>query len=72
MLAVEQMQEHYSIPSDYVRCPACKKGRLCDKPLGEKVKVTPIKSDRMNWSGNRIILKCPKCAKKSAIYLMND
>lgn len=31
MLLIEQIFEQDSIQSSYVKCPACKRGRLCDK-----------------------------------------
>ncbi|MCH5273425.1 MAG: hypothetical protein J1E35_07105 [Lachnospiraceae bacterium] len=71
MLVIEQFHENPDTQSDYVRCPACKKGRLCDKPAGDKaavaIKVTvPVKKN------SRIILKCPKCSQKFLIYLSKD
>lgn len=69
MLAVEQVHEYRETRSDSVICPACNKGRLCDKPVGEKVKVVVIKADSAIISSNQIILKCPKCGKKSAVYI---
>ena len=39
MLAVKQINEQRSIERNAVLCPACCKGRLCDKPKKEKVKV---------------------------------
>ena len=44
MLFIEQVYEKSNIKSDYVRCPSCKRGRLCDKPIGEKATVIALKS----------------------------
>ena len=45
MLLIEQIYEHNDIASDYVKCLACKRGRLCDKPAGEKVIAIAIRGD---------------------------
>ena len=39
MLLIEQIYETNDLKSDYVKCPVCKQGRLCDKPMGDKVMV---------------------------------
>ena len=44
----------------YVKCPACGRGRLCDRPESEQVKVLEILDDVAPTSG--VILKCPKCS----------
>lgn len=66
--------EHFIAEStkfDHVRCPLCKSGRLCDKPVEEKV-VVPLKSNvTSNQSNNKIILKCPKCNQQIIICFQN-
>lgn len=37
MLLIQQLYKPQRLKSDYVLCPACKRGRLCDKPQGEKI-----------------------------------
>ena len=44
---------------NYVRCPICKRGRLCDCPAGEQVKVQEFHD---NAPRTGVILKCPKCS----------
>ena len=47
MLIIEQIYESSDIKSDFVRCPSCKKGRLCDKPAGERATVIALKPDHV-------------------------
>ena len=42
LLVITQIHEDADIDSDNVRCPACGKGRLCDKTVGDKVTVIAI------------------------------
>lgn len=72
MLLIEQVFEKNNIKSDYVKCPSCKRGRLCDKPVGEKATAIAIKSDHASRTSSRIILKCPKCSQKFIIYLSKE
>lgn len=56
---------------DRVKCPLCKTGRLCDKPVEEKV-IVLIESDELsNKNNNKIILKCPKCNQRIVICFKN-
>ncbi len=47
---------------NYLICPKCKKGRLCDKPKNEKVSAIITKP-----LTNHIIIKCPKCSETFVI-----
>lgn len=71
MLVIEQLPENSDFESNYVRCPVCKKGRLCDKPAGDKIAVA-IKVTVPVKKHSRIILKCPKCSQKFLVYLLKD
>ena len=42
MIRICKLEEGADITYDYVRCPSCGKGRLCDKPRGTKVAVLRI------------------------------
>ena len=64
MLLIEQIYETNDLKSDYVRCPVCKQGRLCDKPVGDKVMVIAVSEEHGHQAGSRIILKCPKCGQR--------
>lgn len=72
MLLIEQVCENSEIKSDYVKCPSCKRGRLCDKPIGVKVSATAVKFDYNNRTGTQIILKCPKCGQKFIVHLSKE
>lgn len=72
MLLIEQIYEPNNIRSDYVRCPACKRGRLCDKPVGEKAMAIAIQGDSPRKRSNGVILKCPKCSKQFLISLTKE
>ena len=63
MLLIEQIYEPSDVASDYVKCLACKHGRLCDKPVGEKVMAIAIRGDIPKSTAHRIILECPKCGQ---------
>ncbi len=45
MLLIEQVYGQGNIKCDYVKCPACKQGRLCDKPVGEKAMAIAVQGD---------------------------
>lgn len=72
MLIIEQIYESSDIKSDFVRCPSCKKGRLCDKPAGERATVIALKPDHIGRTSSKIILKCPKCGQKFMIHLPKE
>ena len=68
MLLIQQVSENVAA-IDYVRCPSCKSGRLCDKTLGVQIRAVPVTDASLNRSVPRLILKCPKCGKKFSIQL---
>lgn len=72
MLLIERIYEPDNFRCDYVKCPACNRGRLCDKPVGEKVMAIAIQSDATHERSNRIILKCPKCSQKFLISFTKE
>ncbi len=72
MLLIEQVSEKNEIKSDYVKCPTCKRGRLCDKAIGDKVSVTAIDTDHSNWTSTKIILKCPKCSNRFYLHITKE
>jgi len=69
MLLVKQLKNEEVITSDYVRCPCCTKGRLCDKPVGLKVSTEEMKP-RLDNTGVFVILKCHKCGRKSTVQFL--
>lgn len=72
MLLIEQIYEPENFKFDYVRCPVCKRGRLCDKPVGEKAMAIAIRGDSPQKRSSRIILKCPKCSRKFVISFTKE
>lgn len=69
MLLIQQLYTQTEMKSDYVKCPACKKGRLCDKPANEKVQALAITGNTERSSFHKLILKCPRCAQKFLISI---
>lgn len=72
MILIEKVYEDVDIRSEYVRCPSCKRGRLCDKPKGDVATVIALKTDHQGGTGSKIILKCPKCSQKFLIHLSKE
>lgn len=72
MLLIEQIYEPDNLKCDYVKCPVCKRGRLCDKPVGEKVMAIAVSGETRQRTGTRIILKCPKCAQKFIVTVPTE
>jgi hypothetical protein len=66
MIWIKQLYVDDDIQSDYVKCPSCKKGRLCDKAVGEKATTICVDNPKNNAS---IILKCPKCGSKFLVSI---
>lgn len=58
MIRICKLEEGIDITYDYVRCPSCGKGRLCDKPRGTKVAVLRIEGTALD----HVVVKCPKCS----------
>ena len=57
MLIIEQIYESSDIKSDFVRCPSCKKGRLCDKPAGERATVIALKPDHIGRTNSSTLTR---------------
>ena len=72
MIFIQQVYEDVDIKSEYVRCPFCKRGRLCDKPKGDIATVIALKTDHQEKTGSKIILKCPKCSQKFLIHFSKE
>lgn len=69
MLIVEQINDKSAMLSNYVRCPLCKRGRLCDKPTHIKVKTIVGRFIRDCKESVSVIVKCPSCGQKFNIHL---
>ncbi len=68
MLVIECYKDNKK--TDYVKCPICNSGRLCDKPVAEK--VTVVAANDSVRDNNGIILKCPKCKQKVIINISKE
>lgn len=72
MLLLQQLYHPQRLKSDYVICPACKRGRLCDKPQDEKIAALSLSGNtEVLGSFRGLILKCPRCAQKFIISIDN-
>ena len=72
MLLIQQVHPPRRLKSDYVICPACKCGRLCDKTQGEKIAVLALNGNtEAPGRFHGLILKCPRCAQKFIISIEN-
>ena len=55
-----------------VRCPLCGKGRIFDIPYNEKSSAK-VKFSSSNASlANAVVLKCPKCRKKTIVAFSKE
>ena len=70
MLIVQQLHNEETVISDYIKCPCCTKGRLCDKPVGLKVSTKELQPSSNN-SDAFVILKCHKCGRKSTVQFIS-
>lgn len=70
MLLVNELYNEKTITSDYVRCPYCNKGRLCDKPVDLKVLSKKTEST-LDKTEVFVILKCHKCGRKSTVQFLS-
>lgn len=68
MIAVSKAKVEEGLPVKTIRCPACKKGRICDAITHKAaVKIVPF-SDPASDVG--VILKCPHCKKLIQVTLL--
>ena len=72
MLFIEQIYENANLKSDYIKCPSCKHGRLCDKPVGDRATMIALKTEGNIQTSGKIILKCPKCSQKFLIHFSKE
>ena len=70
MLLIEQFDDKTPTPGRFVKCPACRTGRLFDRPKSIPVKAMPANKAAVN-SGAKIYIKCPKCARLIGVSFTN-
>lgn len=72
MLLIQRIYYPQRLKIDYVICPACTRGRLCDKPQGEKIAVLALDGNtEVPGRFHGLILKCPQCAQIFIISIEN-
>ena len=70
MIWIKQLYIDEDLHCNFVRCPGCGKGRLCDKAANEKAITLSLQSDKhISKSKASIILKCPKCSARFLVSL---
>lgn len=68
MIQISKIEDDNSMKYDYVKCPQCGKGRLCDKPRNAKVSILQIHGSGLD----QVIVKCPKCSSRYLISVAED
>ena len=72
MLLIEQFDGSAFTQGSFVKCPACKTGRLFDRAEGVQVKTVPGNHiARGVASGVQMYIKCPKCARRIGVSFAN-
>lgn len=63
MIQISKIEDDDNTRYDFVKCPKCGKGRLCDKPKGAKVSILQIDGKGLD----HVIIKCPICGSRYLI-----
>ena len=69
MIMVSIITDEDNTKYDYVLCPKCGRGRLCDKPQGIKATILELHG---NNCLEHIVVKCPKCSVRYLISATED
>lgn len=67
MIHISKIEKEQYEEYDYIRCPKCGKGRLCDKPRGAKVSLLHIDGKGLD----HVVVKCPCCSSRYLITADN-
>ena len=70
MLLIEQFDNKTPTPGRFVKCPACRLGRLFDRPADIPVAAIPT-NPKSTSSSPRIYIKCPKCSRLIGVSFSN-
>lgn len=62
MIGIYPYIEQTAKPLDFVICPICGKGRLCDKSPNTQIQSIKNTIKIFQKANDCIVLKCPKCA----------
>jgi DNA-directed RNA polymerase subunit RPC12/RpoP len=63
MIKISKIEDDDNVKFDFVKCPSCGKGRLCDKSKGARVHIIQIHGNGLD----HVIIKCPKCGSRYLI-----
>lgn len=69
LLYITQVCENNATQYDFLKCPLCKRGRLCDIPHGGMVTVRSERDTGVDGIVACIVVKCPKCSSRFTIYI---
>lgn len=68
MIKISKIDDEDYIQYDFVICPCCGKGRLCDKPKGARVNILHIDKNGLD----HVVVKCPKCGSRYLISVQDN
>ena len=68
MIKISKIDDEGYIRYDFVICPSCGKGRLCDKPKGARVNILHIDKTGLD----HVVVKCPKCGSRYLISVQDN
>ena len=73
MILLQKIYIDEDVKSEFVKCPNCGRGRICDKAVGEKAAAISVSPDtNLLKSKATLILKCPRCSSKFFVYKTLD
>lgn len=68
MILIIKVEYEPSSQYDFVTCPICKRGRICDKPKGSRVNILQTDKKEMD----HVVVKCPKCGSRYLISVQEN
>lgn len=68
MIKISKVEDDDCTKYDFVTCPRCGKGRLCDKPKDTRVSILQIDEKGLN----HVVVKCPKCGSRYLISVQEN
>jgi len=71
LLYIAPVRESNTMQYDILKCPVCKRGRLCDVLHSGIVTVRSEQDTGSDGIAASVVVKCPKCSSKFIIYIQN-
>ncbi len=68
MIKIRKIEDEDYKQYDFVICPCCDRGRLCDKPKGTRVSIIQIDKNTLD----HVVVKCPKCGSRYLISVQEN